>query len=213
MLIDIDAPLAIDAPRRQEISVRRVRSLLAVVTHNSFSKAAQELGLTQPAVTQHVQQLERQLGVSLLTRDPTGFRLSPAGAALLPAFRRLMSSNGAILDQLNSLSQGTSQILRVASPASFAALCGLAPIPASSGKTTRHRLCHGGDRQANRALYTIAITRIGHCTQTKAHLARRTRQGKTKPEIIRCLKRYLARELLKALTSPNTTQTDLPPAT
>lgn len=122
MLIDIDAPLAIDAPRRQEISVRRVRSLLAVVTHNSFSKAAQELGLTQPAVTQHVQQLERQLGVSLLTRDPTGFRLSPAGAALLPAFRRLMSSNGAILDQLNSLSQGTSQILRVASPASFAAL-------------------------------------------------------------------------------------------
>lgn len=118
----IDAPLSTASPRRQEISVRRVRSLLAVVTHNSFSKAAQELGLTQPAVTQHVQQLEQQLGVSLLTRDPAGFRLSPAGAALLPAFRRLVASNGAILDQLNSLSQGTAQILRVASPASFAAL-------------------------------------------------------------------------------------------
>lgn len=98
---------------------------------------------------------------------------------------------------------------RLTSSAAFAALCGVAPIPASSGKTTRHRLSHGGDRQANRALYLIAITRMAHCARTKAYVTRRTAEGKPKPEIIRCLKRYIARELFKALTSPNTTHNDL----
>lgn len=108
--------------RREELSVRRVRSLLTVAEHCSFSVAAQELGLTQPAVSQHVKQLEEQLGVTLLKRDQEGLRLSPAAAALLPAFRRFLSSNGAILDQLASLGQGTEQILRIASPASYTAL-------------------------------------------------------------------------------------------
>jgi len=108
--------------RREELSVRRVRSLLAVAEHCSFSMAAQELGLTQPAVSQHVKQLEEQLGLDLLKRDKEGLRLSSGAAALLPAFRRFLSSNGAILDQLASLGQGAEQILRIASPASYAAL-------------------------------------------------------------------------------------------
>ncbi|TQL99845.1 transposase [Actinoallomurus bryophytorum] len=101
---------------------------------------------------------------------------------------------------------------RLTTPAAFAALCGVAPIPASSGKTTRHRLSRGGDRQANRALYLITITRMSHCARTRTYIQRRTSQGKPKPEIIRCLKRYLARELYKALTSTNTTPSDLPAA-
>lgn len=114
--------MLITGSRREELSVRRVRSLLTVAEHCSFSVAAKELRLTQPAVSQHVKQLEEQLGIELLKRDKEGLRLSPGAAALLPAFRRFLSSNGTILDQLASLGQGAEQILRIASPASYAAL-------------------------------------------------------------------------------------------
>jgi transposase len=90
---------------------------------------------------------------------------------------------------------------RLRSEAAFAALCGACPVPASSGKTTRHRLNRGGDRQANRALYVITLTRMASCPRTRAYVARRTTEGKTKKEIIRCLKRYIARELFKTLTT------------
>jgi hypothetical protein len=73
---------------------------------------------------------------------------------------------------------------------------------ASSGKTTRHRLNRGGDRQANRALYLIAVSRMAHDARTRAYVARRTADGLSKKEIIRCLKRYIARELYKILTHP-----------
>lgn len=101
---------------------------------------------------------------------------------------------------------------RLSTPAAFAALCGVAPVPASSGKTTRHRLSRGGDRQANRALHLIILTRMATCPRTRAYITRRTTEGKPKTEIIRCLKRYAARELFKTLTSTNTT-TNHPPTT
>jgi len=91
---------------------------------------------------------------------------------------------------------------RIVSEAAFASLCGVAPIPASSGKTHRHRLNRGGDRQANRALYIIVITRIAHDERTHNYVARRTTEGKTTREIIRCLKRAVAREIYRLLTSP-----------
>jgi transposase len=102
---------------------------------------------------------------------------------------------------------------RLRSEAAFAALCGASPIPASSGKTTRHRLNRGGDRQANRALHAIIISRLAHCSRTRAYKARRTAQGRTSKEIIRCLKRYAAREVYKAITSANTTPATLQSAT
>ena len=73
-------------------------------------------------------------------------------------------------------------------------LCGSSPIEASSGKTIRHRLNRGGDRQANAALYRIVLVRLCYDQATKDYTARRTKQGKSKKEIIRCLKRYVARE-------------------
>jgi transposase len=83
---------------------------------------------------------------------------------------------------------------RLRTERSFARLCGAAPIPVSSGRTDRHRLHRGGDRQANSALWRIALVRM-HCHQpTKDYVARRTAEGKTKTEILRCLKRYIARE-------------------
>ena len=88
---------------------------------------------------------------------------------------------------------------RLASEASFAALCGASPVDASSGKQRRHRLNPGGDRQANSALWRIVFVRMAHDPRTKAYLARRTAEGKTTKEIMRCLKRYIAREVYKTL--------------
>lgn len=91
---------------------------------------------------------------------------------------------------------------RLKSEAAFAHLCGVAPIPASSGKTIRHRLNIRGNRDANRALYVIAFGRMGRDERTRAYVAKRTAEGKSKREIIRCLKRYIARELYRILVSP-----------
>ncbi|MFI5429132.1 transposase [Aeromicrobium sp. UC242_57] len=82
---------------------------------------------------------------------------------------------------------------RLKSEASFAALCGVSPLPASSGRTDRHRLNRGGDRAANCALYTVTMVRMRYDERTRAYVQRRTTQGLTKPEIMRCLKRYIAR--------------------
>jgi transposase len=89
---------------------------------------------------------------------------------------------------------------RLTSEAAFAMLCGAAPIPASSGKTTRHRLNRGGDRHANSALYTVVVNRLRWNPRTRAYAERRTKEGLTKKEIIRCLKRYVARELYQLIT-------------
>ena len=91
---------------------------------------------------------------------------------------------------------------RLRSEASFAHLCGVAPLPASSGKTTgRHRLNRGGNRQANNALWRIVIGRLRWHQPTRDYMARRTKEGLSKKEIIRCLKRYVAREVFRALVA------------
>lgn len=84
---------------------------------------------------------------------------------------------------------------RIHSERSFAALCGVSPIEASSGLHRRHRLNRGGDRAANNALWRITLVRMATCPRTKAYVQRRTSEGLSKREIIRCLKRYIAREL------------------
>jgi transposase len=84
---------------------------------------------------------------------------------------------------------------RIHSEAAFAKLCGVCPIAASSGKTIRHRLNRGGNRQANAALYRIVIIRMRGHQPTLDYNRRRTAEGKSKSEIIRCLKRYVAREI------------------
>jgi transposase len=88
---------------------------------------------------------------------------------------------------------------RLRSEAAFARLAGVAPVPASSGKTTRHRLSRGGDRQLNRALHTIVLHRRQHDTATKDYIARRIAEGKTRRDATRLLKRYLARHLYRLL--------------
>ena len=84
---------------------------------------------------------------------------------------------------------------RIRNERSFARLCGAAPLDASSGKQQRHRLSRAGDRHANSALWRIVITRLSYDPATRRYLQRRCAEGKTKAEAIRCLKRYVAREL------------------
>jgi transposase len=91
---------------------------------------------------------------------------------------------------------------RVTNEAQFAALAGVAPVPASSGKTSRHRLSRGGDRQANCALHHIVLVRMNIDQKTKAYVTKRTEEGKSKREIMRSLKRYVAREIYRQITNP-----------
>lgn len=90
---------------------------------------------------------------------------------------------------------------RMRTEASFAALCGAAPVPASSGRTNRHRLSRGGDRAANAALYRIALVRMSSDPRTRDYVTRQTAAGRTKKEIIRLLKRAIAREMFRCLTT------------
>lgn len=120
---------------------------------------------------------------------------------LTPLAPTLLAINGVGLD-------GAGQLLvtagdnpeRITTEAAFAHLCGVAPIPASSGKTTgKHRLNRGGDRAANAALYRIVMCRLRHDPATRAYVERRTKNGKSKKDIIRSLKRYIAREVYTAI--------------
>jgi hypothetical protein len=80
-------------------------------------------------------------------------------------------------------------------------LCGVSPVEASSGKVVRHRRNRGGNRDANRALHSICVVRMGRDRRTQAYVARRTAEGKSKREVMRCLKRYVAREVYRVLVS------------
>jgi hypothetical protein len=94
---------------------------------------------------------------------------------------------------------------RLASKASFAALAGVAPIPASSGQRTRHRLSRGGNRQANNAFHRIVLLRMRHREpRTMAYFTRRRAEGLTDRDIVRCLKRHIANEVYAALLNPGT---------
>jgi Transposase IS116/IS110/IS902 family. len=98
---------------------------------------------------------------------------------------------------------------RIHSEAAFAKLCGACPIPASSGKTNRHRLNRGGNRQANAALYRVVIVRMRNHQPTLDYVKKRKADGKGKMEIIRCLKRFVAREIFGYLCGARRSLTSL----
>jgi transposase len=133
--------------------------------------------------------------------------IEPLVAAINPALLELKGVGADVAGQLLVTAGENTDRLR--SEAAFAMLCGVAPIPASSGKTHRHRLNRGGDRQANAALYRIVLCRLRWDPRTQAYMHRRTTEGLSKKDIIRCLKRLIAREIYSTLT-PATTSTATP---
>ncbi len=112
----------------------------------------------------------------------------------------LLAVYGVGIDTAAALLVATGETRSVYVPkAAWAHLCGVSPLQASSGKVTRHRLNRGGDRQANRALWHIVITRLASDPRTKAYVERRVKDGRSKREAIRMLKRYIAREVYRSL--------------
>jgi transposase len=127
--------------------------------------------------------------------------IAPLAAAINPALCALLGVGPDVAGQLLVTAGENPQRLR--SDAAFAMLCGAAPLPASSGRTLRHRLNRGGDRHANAALHRIVLCRLRWDPRTRAYADRRTTEGMSKKEIMRCLKRYLAREIYTALLNPH----------
>lgn len=154
--------------------------------------------------------------VCLLTLKALATRCESLGAEIATAdaaLKEILDTYAPMLCDLPGVgTEVASQLLvtvgdnpdRLRNEAQFAALVGVAPIPASSGKTTRHRLSRGGDRNANHALYQVVLVRMASCQRTKDYVTKRTAEGKSKREIMRCLKRYAAREIYRQITNPQT---------
>lgn len=149
---------------------------------------------------------------SLKTMAKTHWDLSQAATKLEERMHALLETHYPALLNLYGVGTVTAAALvtaagdnphRIRSEAAFAKMCGACPIPASSGKTNRHRLNRGGNRQANKALHRIAIVRLGNHEPTIEYAARQTECGKTKKEILRQLKRALCRPIYRALVDPH----------
>lgn len=163
----------------------RIRSLGDGVMLESMTTILKSLAQRWLALTKELGQLDKLLEKLTNTYAPQlreRFGVGPHTAAVL-------------------LSVAGDNPERLKSEASLAALCGVNPLPASSGKTIRHRLNRGGNRAANNALWTIAMVRMRGDSRTKAYVARRTSEGLTGKEIQRCLKRYIVRELFPLILS------------
>src|SRR3954468_1751307 len=212
----IEALRVLKACRKTAVAARRVALQMI---HNTIVCAPDDLRDQLRSMTR--MQLVRTLAA--WRPDLTRYRdvESPYRISLKPLPRRYLELHdeiadldvmiGAIVDELapnlvarNSIGHaGAAQLLlttgdnpeRLRSEAGFAALCGVSPVPASSGKTARHRLNRGGDRAANSALHIIAIGRLRTDARTKVYVAKRITEGHSKLEAIRCLKRYIAREV------------------
>jgi transposase len=134
-------------------------------------------------LNREIEALDQQLESLVATAAPRTIRLFGVG---IQAAGQLLITAGENINRLRG-------------EAAFAKICGAAPILASSGRTTRHRLDYAGDRQANRALHMIAVCRLRHCDQTRAYASKRTADGLNRREILRCLKRYIARQTYHTL--------------
>ena len=146
--------------------------------------ALRDLARRWKALDEEIKTLNRQLHALVVRAAPELTDLFGVGVELAGQFLMTAGDNAE----------------RIRHEAAFAKLCGVAPQPASSGRTTgRHRLSRSGDRAANSALYIVTIVRMRHHVATRAYVERRTAEGLSKREIIRCLKRYIAREIYAAL--------------
>jgi len=190
--------LVITAPEQLRGELRRGRTLkakAALCLHlrpdtNRTHEPLQAAKLALRSLARRVRQLEREI----VELDD---QLEQLVSAAAPRTVQLFGVGTQSASQL--LVTAGQNIDRLKSEAAFAKICGAAPIPASSGRTSRHRLDYGGDRQANRALHMIAVCRLRHCQRTQAYAARRKAEGLNRREILRCLKRYIARQTYHTL--------------
>lgn len=188
--------IVVTAPQELRDELRNLTTTRLVRTAACFESAASIVdttgaaGLALGTLARRYESLEAQIK----TLDKELDRLTQETA---PALRDLFGVGPDTAGQL--LVTAGDNPDRLKSEASFSNLCGTSPIEASSGNTQRHRLNRGGDRQANSALHRIVIVRLRWDKRTRTYMERRLKEGKTKKEIIRCLKRYVAREIFTVL--------------
>jgi transposase len=190
--------LVIIAPEQLRGELRHGRTLKAKAAlclqlrpdKDRIHEPAQAAKLALRSLARRIRQLEREI----LELDG---QLEHLVSAAAPRTVQLFGVGTQSAGQL--LVTAGQNIDRLRGEAAFAKICGAAPIQASSGRTTRHRLDFGGDRQANRALHMIAVCRLRYCQRTRAYATRRTADGLNRREILRCLKRYIARETYHTL--------------
>lgn len=194
--------LELDDATRGRVDRRRAADLVAACAELTATDGT-SLGLR--ALARRWQYLDREVrdsdsAVELLVRQTVPGLLAQPGIGPICAAQLLVTAGD--------------NPERLGSEAAFAALCGVSPVEHSSGKTQRHKLNRGGDRAANSALWTIAVNRLIHDPRTREYAARRTATGSSRKEIIRLLKRYIARqvfgEIIRALTPPKTPAAERP---
>jgi transposase len=190
--------LIITAPDQLRDQLRQGRTLKARAAlcrqlrpdNDRLHEAAQAAKLALRSLARRIDQLDQEI-------QALDQQLERLVAAAAPRTIQLFGVGTQNATQL--LITAGQNIDRLKGEAAFAKICGTAPIPASSGRTVRHRLDYGGDRQANRALHMIAVCRLRYCNKTRAYAAKRTADGLNRREILRCLKRYIARQTYHTL--------------
>lgn len=192
-------------PKSQDGWVDGVRCMLAarsgaVKARTSAVNTARSLLTTAPEGLRS--RFRGMAGPRLMEELPSVRAEGALGAALGALADLWAAARDAALDMELAVAAGDNPG-RLRSEASFAAICGACPIPASSGKTVRHRLNRGGDRQANSALHEIARQRVMRDPETAEYAERARARGKSDREVMRCLKRYVAREAYRALMRPH----------
>jgi transposase len=186
--------LIVTAPDELRDELRRLPTTELIEIAMRFRRGANDLHATTKHALRSLARRYRHLDEEITELDTTIAELTTQAAPELVAVFGVGTETASTL----LVTAGTNPN-RLKSEASFAMLCGVAPLPASSGQTNRYRLNRSGDRQANAALHRIALVRIRWHEPTQHYVERRLNEGKTKREIIRCLKRYIAREIYKIL--------------
>ena len=166
-------------------SARRFRCGAPTTPEAAARFTLKSLASRWAALDAEVGRLDEHLGQLVATAAPALLAVNGVGVEVAGALLVAAGDNPA----------------RLADEASFAALCGVSPVDASSGRRQRHRLNRGGNRDANRALWVIVLARMARDVRTRRYVERRTGEGLSKKEIIRCLKRYVAREIYRILVS------------
>jgi transposase len=188
------------AALRQALVGQSTRELLSACRRLRADKGPAEAADPVTAATKiTLRRLARRIAALTEEIDELDAELRPLVARTAPALMALYGVGTEVAAQLLTTAGDNPDRLR--SEAAFAQLCGTAPLPASSGRTTRHRLNRGGDRHANYALHIVALVRLSSHEPTRAYAARRRSEGLSNLEIIRCLKRYIAREIHHVLTA------------
>ncbi|WP_427017056.1 IS110 family transposase (plasmid) [Pseudarthrobacter sp. P1] len=187
------APEAVRAKYRGQTSEARAKAMAISRPAGDIANPAVATAVTLKRMGARYHYLNAEI-------DETDAELARIIAGHAPALLEIKGVGTAVASQLLVTIGDNPE--RLTSEAQFAALTGTAPIPASSGKTTRHRLSRGGDRAANSAIHRIVLVRMSKDQRTRDYVAKRTADGKAKLEIMRCLKRYVAREIYRVLRNP-----------